>query len=281
MAHHANTPFAILDGASFGAAALAWSKRGRRVSVCLPARNEEATVGAIVAEIDRTLVHGARLVDEILVVDDASQDATAAVARAAGARVLSSDDPRGGKGAAMWTGLRAASGDVIVFLDADVRDFDPSFVVGLAGPLLAGEGIEFVKGCYERPCGGKPGEGGRVTELLAKPLLRRFFPALSGVAQPLAGECAARRGALARLPFVHGYGVDIALLIDALAGFGAPALAQVDLGVRTHRNRPLADLGRQADAVLATVLARAGLAPPVAACPPLSGSMLGSGAAGA
>ncbi len=256
------------SGAEFDAADLASRKQGRRVSVCLPARDEEATVGSIVASIRRHLCERSDLVDEILVVDDGSSDATAAVARRAGARVVVTGAR--GKGQAMHAGLAAAEGDLIAYCDADVRPFRPAFVVGLLGPLLAGGGTSFVKGCYERPLAGRVGEGGRVTELLAKPLLRTFFPALAGFGQPLAGECAASRLVLEQVPFVDGYGVDIGLLIDVAAHFGASTMAQVDLGRRDHRNRSLAELGPQSEAVLRAVLARARAGDAVAESPPLS-----------
>ena len=247
--------------------ALLAARDGRRISVCLPARNEEATVGRIVRAIRRELVERHPLVDEVLVIDDRSSDATAAVARAAGARVVIG--PGEGKGSAMWRGVFEADGDVVVFCDADVRNFSPTFVTGLLVPLLTDDGVAFVKASYDRPYEGRAGEGGRVTELAAKPLLRVLFPALAGIAQPLAGECAGRRDVLEAVPFVEGYGVDIALLIDITARVGAGAVAQVDLGERVHRNRPLAELGLQAEEVLRAVLSRAGLGSAVAERPPL------------
>jgi glucosyl-3-phosphoglycerate synthase len=250
----------------FPAEAVAAAKRGRRVTLCLPARDEAPTVGAIVGVARREL---AEVVDEVLVVDDGSTDGTAAVARAAGARVVSS--PGAGKGRAMWRGVQEAEGDVVAFCDADLRNFAPRFVTGLLGPLLTEDGVAFVKGWYERPFEGQAGQGGRVTELMAKPALRVLFPALAPVLQPLGGECAARRDVLEQVPFVEGWGVDIGLVIDVAEVFGMAALAQVDLGERVHRNRPLEELGPQAEAILRTALARAGLGAPVAQCPPLTG----------
>lgn len=261
-------PLPVFHHSDFSAGALAASKGGRLVTVCLPARDEEATVGAIVATIVAELVDEHGLVDEVLVIDDGSDDATASVARGAGARIVST--PGLGKGGAMWTAVFEAGGDLIAFCDADVRDFSSSFIVGLLGPLLADDAIAFVKAFYDRPYEDRPGEGGRVTELVAKPLLRRLFPNLSAVLQPLAGECAGRREALEQLPFVQGYGVDLGLVIDVSRRFGDGALAQVDLGHREHRNRPLGELGPQAEAVLATALARAGLAAAVPECPALA-----------
>lgn len=260
-------PLPAFHHGDFTAAGLAATKGGRRVTVCLPARDEEATVGAIVATIVSVLVEDHGLVDEVLVVDDGSDDATGARARLAGARVVRT--PGLGKGGAMWTGVWEAEGDLLVFCDADVLGFSASFVVGLLGPLLVDQHFAFVKAFYERPYRDLPGEGGRVTELVAKPLLRRLFPHLATVRQPLAGECASRREVLEQLSFVEGYGVDLGLVIDVAARFGAGALAQIDLGYREHRNRSLAELAPQADAVLATALARARITGPIPEYPPL------------
>jgi glucosyl-3-phosphoglycerate synthase len=249
----------------FSAAALARLKAGRTVTVCLPARDEEATVGRIVGVLRRELVDHVALVDEILVIDDGSVDGTAATARAAGSRVIDANavladhGPSRGKGDAMWRGLFEADGDLVVFCDADVRNFGPRFVVGLLGPLLTDDAIGFVKGFYERPLDGRAGEGGRVTELVARPLLSLLFPALTTVVQPLAGECAARREVLEAVPFVDGYGVEMGLLVDVARRFGIDALAQVDLGNRVHRNRPLPELAEQSMAILQTALDRAGI----------------------
>ena len=243
-------------------------KGSRRVTVCLPARDEEGTVGAIAATVAGALGGRQGLVDEVLVVDDGSSDATAAVARAAGARVVATGGA--GKGAAMQAGLAEAAGDLIVYCDADVRQFQVSYVVALLAPLLTGDDLTFVKAFYSRPYGTIEGEGGRVTELVAKPLLRTLLPSLAGFAQPLAGEYASRREVLEQVPFVPGYGVDIALLIDVAARFGVDTMGQVDLGRREHRNRPLADLGPQAEAILRTVLARTGRGEPVSELAPLA-----------
>jgi glucosyl-3-phosphoglycerate synthase len=250
----------------FAAGALARAKGGRYVSVCLPARDEAATVGAIVATIRHELVDRVPLVDEVLVVDDGSVDRTATVAAEAGATVVAAADvlpgcgPGRGKGEALWKAVGAAKGDLLVFCDADVRQFGASFVTGLLGPLLADATVGFVKGFYDRPLDGLVGEGGRVTELVARPLLSLLFPHLAPVVQPLAGEFAARREVLEQLPFVQGYGVDLALLVDVAASIGVEAVAQVDLGHRTHRNRPLGQLVPQAAAVLGAALDRAGVA---------------------
>lgn len=206
-----------------------------RATLCLPARDEEATVGRIVG-ISRGLV------DEVLVVDDGSNDRTAEVAAAAGARVVSSGGV--GKGGAMELGVQEATGDIVVFCDADIRNFGPHFVTRLLEPLAGGDDV-FVKGFYRR-------DGGRVTELVARPLLRTLFPHLAHIRQPLAGECAARRETFQRVPFVEGWGVDIGLVLDL------SPIVQVDLGERVHNSRPLHELVPQAEAVMRTMLARAG-----------------------
>ncbi|HEX9683820.1 MAG TPA: glucosyl-3-phosphoglycerate synthase [Acidimicrobiales bacterium] len=257
---------------SFGAADLAAAKDGRVVSVCIPARNEGPTVGGIVASIRKHLVELAPVVDEILVIDDGSTDDTADRSAEAGARVVPagevlSDHTSGpGKGQAMWKSVYAARGDLIVWCDADIANFGPRFIVGLLGPLLAHDDVDMVKAFYDRPSrDGTVGEGGRVTELVARPLISRFFPRLSAVVQPLAGEYGGRRQVLEQLPFSPGYGVDLALLIDLVDRVGLDGLVQVDLGVREHRNRPLSDLGPQAMAIIEMVLGRAGIDQPGAA----------------
>lgn len=234
------------------------------VSVCLPARDEAATIAPIIEVLERLRRRGA--IDQVVVVVD-SRDATGEIAASLGAEVHRQDSlmpelgPVLGKGDALWRSLAVLRGELICFLDADTRDFDARFVLGLVGVLLAEPGLSFVKGHYRRPLqlGGVtlPDGGGRVTELMARPLLRRLFPELADVRQPLAGELAARRELLERLPFLTGYGVDIALLIDAHREVGCAGLAQVDLAARQNAHQPLADLGPMADAVLDAVLTRA------------------------
>ncbi|MFG3577392.1 glucosyl-3-phosphoglycerate synthase [Micromonospora chersina] len=242
------------------------AKGASRVSVVLPARNEEATVGAIVSTIREHLMDRVSLVDELIVVDSRSTDRTAQVARAAGAEVVSQDAmTRGlprltGKGDALWAGLAAAEGDVVAFVDADLRDFRPHFVTGLLGPLLTDPSVDFVKGFYHRPLVRatevEADGGGRVTELMARPLLNLFWPELAGFVQPLAGEYAGRREVLERVPFVSGYGVETAMLIDLLELVGLDALAQVDLGERKHRHQDTAALGRMSAQILLTAWSR-------------------------
>ncbi|HEX2700777.1 MAG TPA: glucosyl-3-phosphoglycerate synthase [Acidimicrobiales bacterium] len=235
-------------------AELVAAKGACTIAVCIPARNEAGTVAAIVASVRRLSHVG--LVDEIVVVDDGSSDATASRASAAGATVLPSVTGPG-KGQAMSAAVAATDSDVVVFLDADVANFSERFVTALVAPILSFPEVQLVKASYRRPLYGQPGEGGRVTELVARPLLERFFPELAQLGQPLAGECAVRRSALAGLTLDDGYGVDIGLLIDVYRQWGMEAITEVDLVERIHRNRPLADLRRQATAVLDAVLVRA------------------------
>jgi glucosyl-3-phosphoglycerate synthase len=242
------------------------NKGDRTVSVVIPAHNEESTVGAIVATIRRHLMDRVPLVDELVVVDSRSTDSTAAVAAAAGARVVSQDEmtrglPRlDGKGDALWVGLAATNGDLVAFVDADLREFRPHFVSGLLGPLLCDPTVAFVKGCYQRPLigssGVEPDGGGRVTELVARPLLNMFWPELAGFVQPLAGEYAGRRAVFERLRFVSGYGVEIGLLVDLVDLVGLDAMAQVDLGERVHRHHNNEVLGRMAAQILHTIWKR-------------------------
>jgi len=234
----------------------------RRVSVCLPARDEEQTVGSIVASVHRSLTRaggGAALVDEIVVVDDGSVDSTAAVAESAGARVVRRSGDGGGKGEAMRLALAESRGELVVFLDADVENFAPHFVTGLLGPLLVNDdSVALVKGFYERPINGSPTGGGRVTELVARPAIELLFPHLLDVRQPLAGESAAPRVVLEKTGIAPGYGAELGLLVDVAERFGVGSIAQVDLGVRVHRNRPLEELRRQATDVLRAALERVG-----------------------
>lgn len=238
------------------------SKGTTTVSVCIPARNEESTVGAIVDTIRTELVDSLGLVDEIVVIDDHSTDATAARATAAGARVVRAAEvlpefgEGHGKGEALWKSLHASTGDIVIWCDADVRDFDTRFITGLLGPLLSDPGLGFVKGFYERPDDGTVRGGGRVTELVARPLLTLMLPELAGIVQPLSGEYGGRRHVLEKVPFVEAYGVDIAMLIDIVTMFGVEAIAQVDLGRRIHRNRPLHELSPMAAQVMQAALHR-------------------------
>lgn len=233
-------------------------KGSTTVSLVLPARDEAATVGPLVAALRDGLVRTG-LVDELVVVDDGSRDDTARLAAAAGARVVTQADvhpevPSAGKGCAMWRGLAATTGDLVLFLDADVPDFPVHWAAGLLLPLLRDEDVSLVKATYDRPLEvdgvSHPGSGGRVTRLVATPLLNVVAPELTVFGQPLAGETAARRRLLERLPFMGGYGVELQLLLDTYRLLGLDGLAQVDLGVRTHRHQSDAALGSMAAALL-------------------------------
>ncbi|MEU6801871.1 glucosyl-3-phosphoglycerate synthase [Streptomyces neyagawaensis] len=245
---------------------------GQTVSVVLPALNEEETVGDIVAVIRHDLMEQVPLVDEVVVVDSGSTDRTSEVAAAAGARVVHRDDilPRlpavPGKGEVLWRSLLVTTGDIVCFIDADLKEFSSDFVSGIVGPLLTDPGVDLVKAMYDRPLGSAAGQGGRVTELMARPLLNMHWPQLAGFVQPLGGEYAARRSLLERLPFPVGYGIELGMLVDALHLVGLDALAQVDVGVRKHRHQDGQALGRMSAAIYRTAqlrLARGHLIRPV------------------
>jgi glucosyl-3-phosphoglycerate synthase len=256
--------------ADWPAADLPARKGAQRVSVVLPALDEEATVGRIVTRIRRDLVERTALVDELVVVDSGSTDRTVDVAAAAGATVVRREDAlpslpvRTGKGEVLWRSLAVTTGDVVVFVDSDLTDFTSSFVTGLLGPLLTDPSVQFVKATYDRPLGSGetalPAGGGRVTELVARPLLALHWPQLSGFVQPLGGEYAARRSLLESLPFACGYGVEFGLLVDTWRSVGLDAMAQVDLSRRKHRNSDLHKLGRMAIEILQVAEARLGRA---------------------
>ncbi|MBY4109843.1 glucosyl-3-phosphoglycerate synthase [Rhodococcus fascians] len=242
------------------------AKAGRTVSVVLPALNEEQTVAAVIDTI-HPLLGG--LVDELIVLDSGSTDETAVRARAAGARVISREeavpglDPVPGKGEVLWRSVAASTGDLIAFVDSDLINPDPAFVPKLLGPLLMGDGIHLVKGYYRRPLRVSGTEdangGGRVTELVARPLLAALRPELTGVIQPLGGEYAGTRELLSAVPFAPGYGVEIGLLLDTYDRLGLRAIGQVNLGVRKHRNRPLVELGAMSRQIVGTMLNRCGM----------------------
>ncbi|HWJ82278.1 MAG TPA: glucosyl-3-phosphoglycerate synthase [Nocardioides sp.] len=241
------------------------AKGDTTVSLVVPARNEVDTVGGVVTRVRERLVDTVRLVDEIVVIDSDSVDGTYDAAASAGADVHRSLEIRpdlgthAGKGEAMWKSLFVTSGDLVVFMDADLLDWDTHFVPGLLGPLLEDPAVQLVKGFYERPGEQGPLDGGRVTELVARPLLAMCFPRLADVVQPLAGEWAVRRSWFATLSVPTGYGVEVASLIDTLAVHDEKGIAQVDLGTRSHGHQDLLDLGGMAVQVAAAILDRAGV----------------------
>jgi glucosyl-3-phosphoglycerate synthase len=257
-----------LDAVDVAALVRAKRRGGHRVSVVLPARDEETTVGRLVADLSRRWMRDVPLVDELVVMDSDSTDGTAEVAAAAGAvvvrtaEVLPAHGSRPGKGEALWKSLAATTGDLLVFLDADLLGDVRHYVPGLLGPLLADPAVQYVKGCYTRPLevdgASAPAGGGRVTELTARPLLNALWPELAGVVQPLGGEYAGRRSALEQVPFLSGYGVEVGLLVDLLDLAGLCGLAQVDLGVRRHISQDQEALGGMAGQVVSAILSRAG-----------------------
>ena len=240
------------------------------VSVCIPARNEESTIGDLVHAV---ITHPRA--DEVIVIDHASRDDTAAVARAAGARVVNADHvlpefgPALGKGDVLWRSVHVARGDVIVWLDADLRSYTDEYLTNLIEPLETNDDVALVRPDYPRTLNGEPTGGGRVTETTAKPALRSWHPHLAHIRQPLAGEYAIRREVAESLPFEIDYGVEIGLLIDVAAACGTESIAQVELPARIHRNRPAGELQEPSRQVLRTALSRAGLTTPHAR-PPLN-----------
>jgi len=235
-------------------------QHGVTVSVVIPARNEQRTVGSVVGSVAHSLIETVPLVDELIVMDSDSTDATAEVAARAGAvvypasEVLQAAGSFPGKGEALWKSLLVSKGDLLVFVDADLTRWGPHFVSGLLGPLLSDEQVQLVKGFYTRvrteSDGSVSTEGGRVTELVARPLISLWWPELAGVVQPLAGEWAARRTLMESLSIPVGYGVELATLMDTVSQHGLDAVAQVDLGSRAHRHQANHDLALMAAELL-------------------------------
>jgi nucleotide-binding universal stress UspA family protein len=241
-------------------------QQGLTISLALPALDEEQTVGKVISTMKNELMNNVPLLDEIVLIDSNSSDRTRAIAEELGIPVyihqhlLERLGPRRGKGEALWKSLLMTRGDIIAWIDTDIVNIHPRFVYGILGPLLLNPQVKLVKGFYRRPLnvGGKiqAGGGGRVTELTARPLLNLFYPELSGVIQPLAGEYAGRREAFERVPFFSGYGVETGLLIDIFELYGLSAIAQVDLLERIHHNQPLDALGKMSFAIIQTVMQR-------------------------
>ncbi len=237
-----------------------------KISLCLPALNEEATLGDVITSVKTELYDKYPLLDEILLIDSSSTDRTVEIARELGVpvhvhqQILPEQGARRGKGEALWKSLYVAQGDIIVWIDTDIKNPDPRFVYGLVGPLLKEQRIQYVKGYYRRPI--QVGDavyetgGGRVTELTARPLFNLFFPELSGIIQPLAGEYAGRRTCLEQLPFFTGYGVETGHLLDLLERFSLAAIGQVNLSARHHRNQELGALSQMAFAITQVVINR-------------------------
>lgn len=248
------------------AAALAALKGGQRISVCIPTLNEAETIGAIVETLRRELMERVPLVDEILVIDSDSDDGTHELAAAAGGRVFRSAEiapdhgSHRGKGENLWKALHVSTGGLICYIDGDIANFHAGFVTGLIGPLLVHPEIDYVKGYYERPLAQGDGVhspgGGRVSEILVRPLISVFYPELVPILQPLSGEYAARRSLLETLAFPTGYGVEIAHLIDLARDGKLSRIAQTDLVRRIHRNRDDGELGDTAFAILRVILRR-------------------------
>ena len=238
-------------------------RKRESITVVLPTREVADTVGPIV----EALLSLGELIDQVLVVDAASEDGTADIAARLGAEVHQESElvpefgQALGKGDAMWRALAVAQGDIVVYLDSDTRNFSPHFATGMLGPLICEDGVEFLKGAFRRPFKewsgeGRPLDGGRVTELTARPLLSAFFPELAAFTQPLAGEVAARRSLFQRLPFATGYAIETSMLLHARDAVGVNKMAQVDLDERHNYHQPLPQLGPMAYAVLRVVLER-------------------------
>ncbi len=235
-------------------------EQGLTISLGLPTLNVEETIGKIVNMLVRVLVERHPLLDQVAIIDSHSSDRTVEIAESAGAEVYFDDDllptmgTAAGKGEALWKSLDALWGDIIIWIDSDIRNIHPRFVYGLAGPLISNPDVQFVKAFYERPLqqGSVVHEsgGGRVTELMGRPVLNLFYPHLSGFIQPLSGEYAARREVFESVPFFTGYAVETGLLVDVSKRYGLETMAQVDLAQRIHSNQPLQALGRMSFAIL-------------------------------
>ncbi len=258
--------FHHLDFSDLDALAAEKERAGLSVSLCIPTLNEAGTIARIVEVLKTSLMDRRPLLDEIVVIDSGSTDRTRELAATAGADVVFAGDilpfqgHRQGKGENLWKAVHHLRGDILCFVDGDIGNIHPRFVYGTVGPLIRHPELGYVKGFYERPLlaaeGVDPRGGGRVTEILVRPLFERFCPELAALHQPLAGEYAARREILESIPFPTGYGVETAHLIDVRRGYGIGAIAQTDLDERIHRNRSLAQLGRMSSEILDAFFAR-------------------------
>mgnify|MGYP000698109752 CR=1 FL=1 len=241
-------------------------RQGLSISLCIPALNEETTIGKEVVIFRSELMMRYPLLDEIAVIDSGSEDRTLEVARSFGADTYSSADilpalePKKGKGENLWKAIYQLSGDIIVYIDADIKNIHPRFVYGLVAPLIFRDKVQYVKAFYDRPLassqGVRPSGGGRVTEILIRPLFSLFFPELTAIIQPLSGEYAVRRAVLEEIPFPVGYGVETSHLLDVYTRWGIEAFAQTDLDQRVHRNQTTRGLGRMAFGIMQTFLNR-------------------------
>jgi glucosyl-3-phosphoglycerate synthase len=259
MVHYSSSDFSAL-------AELTQKKQssGKTVSVVIPTFNEAATIGNIVTTTKKELMDESGLVDEIIVIDSNSTDGTQELAKKAGAKVFSSDaipapsDPLRGKGVALWKSLFVSGGEIILCIDGDIKNFGSHFIYGLIGPFINNPHIIFAKAYYSRPLiidnHIYQNYGGRVTEILVRPLLCAFFPELADLYQPLSGEYAFRRGPVETVPFSSGYGVEIGLIFDLYKKYGLNSFAQVNMGMRLHRNRPVEELGKMAFGILRTMI---------------------------
>ncbi|MBI9106504.1 MAG: glucosyl-3-phosphoglycerate synthase [Spirochaetales bacterium] len=241
-------------------------EKNLRISLCIPTLNEEKTIGKEVVIFRSELMSRHQLVDEIAIIDSGSKDRTVEIARSFGADVYLAEDilpgiePRNGKGENLWKAIYQLTGDIIIYIDADIKNIHPRFVYGLVAPLIYNDEIKYVKAFYDRPLafseGIRPSGGGRVTEILVRPLFSLFFPELSGIIQPLSGEYAVRREVLEAIPFPIGYGVETSHLIDVFTKWGLEAFAQTDLDQRVHRNQATRDLGKMSFGILQAFLKR-------------------------
>ncbi len=241
-------------------------RQGLTISLCLPALNEEQTIGQEIVILKAELADRYPLLDEIAVIDSGSTDRTREIAASFGAEVylaaehLREEGEQRGKGENLWKALFLLKGDILVFVDADIRNIHPRFVYGLVGPLIDDPDVHYVKAFYDRPLafsgGLRPTGGGRVTEILIRPLFSLFYPELTAILQPLSGEYAGRRSILEQIPFPVGYGVETGMIMDIYERLGLYAFAQTDLDRRIHRNQETIALGRMAFGVLRTFMAR-------------------------